>query len=279
MRNKYVFKNIMAEDKKAVVAVVSNIQGGMSNCFKSFISALRHDPGAKTCSRQIVALLDERHVYRGEPCWKLINDWRFEIFPEDVEVTGELTLLGDKSAGWSGQPGFRSIDCGYHLIPAPVLMRINRAMDEIVWSSAFKAFWASIEGSFDFSCREKAIGVHIRSWKHSLWDKAIGVDQNCASRRFSLQDYVDELGKLDLENAQTVFVASDHPDHIASLQAAFPGVAFCFVRGGEGAGGAFDALADCLLLSKCGTIIGKHDSTFTELAWYFGKQRAKMILV
>ena len=60
----------MAENKKATVAVVSNIQGGMSNCFKSFISALRHDPGAKTCSRQIIALLDERHVYRGEPCWK-----------------------------------------------------------------------------------------------------------------------------------------------------------------------------------------------------------------
>jgi hypothetical protein len=39
-----------------------------------------------------------------------------------------------------------------------------------------------------------------------------------------------------------------------------------------------DGFIDCLLLSKCSTIIGTWCSTFTECAWWFGGCKAKVII-
>ena len=42
--------------------------------------------------------------------------------------------------------------------------------------------------------------------------------------------------------------------------------------------GAQDDLAELLLLSKNKIIIGSYISTFTEMAWYFGGAKAKVII-
>lgn len=39
-----------------------------------------------------------------------------------------------------------------------------------------------------------------------------------------------------------------------------------------------DGFIDCLLLSKCNTIIGTWGSTFTEVAWWLGRCKSNVII-
>lgn len=120
------------------------------------------------------------------------------------------------------------------------------------------------------------VGVHIRSWY-------------CQKRRFHSNDIFEkEIDKLD--SNQKFFFCSDNSD----VQKYFVGkygdriITYdrqLFNNPKLAESGhhddiqiTTDAFIELLILSKCSTIIGTYDSTFDEVAWWFGGCKSKVII-
>lgn len=129
----------------------------------------------------------------------------------------------------------------------------------------------------DFTSKwSSMVGVHIRSWY-------------CQKRRFHSNDIFEkEIDKLD--SNQKFFFCSDNSD----VQKYFVGkygdriITYdrqLFNNPKLAESGhhddiqiTTDAFIELLILSKCSTIIGTYDSTFDEVAWWFGGCKSKVII-
>jgi len=123
---------------------------------------------------------------------------------------------------------------------------------------------------------DDVIGLHIRSWY-------------CDRRRYhSNKLFEDAIDALDKD--KKIFLCGDNDDVLKHFENRYgsriithPQERFNHPHKAEsGLNPSFqtnvDAFIDLLCLSKCETIVGTYASTFTEVAWWFGKCKPKVII-
>jgi hypothetical protein len=269
--------------------VVSVINGGLMNCLKGYIHALCLDRQAKTNSVCLQSILDRRHLLlptdsaqfdKNPPIF--VDNWRLPVVKDEYNIHEKLNVYGPHSVAWNDD--VVGADFGFHRIPSKYrekivdlvnTIQLNPLMTDI--SMKLKAMMAKNNG--------KMIGIHIRSWGKSYWDQMIGV--NPTDRHFDIDKYIDLLREM-LGNypssEYTYCLCSDHDEHIETIEHAFPGVRFFEVGRELGSQGLVvdfhqHAFLDMLVLSMCNILIGKKDSTFTEMAWWWGGCKAGVYLI
>lgn len=268
--------------------VVSTMDGGLCNCIKSFVSAVRMAGAkgtAKTTSRKLALCLasDVCMKWEDRPAQaEVVDHWRLVVLPEvDVEIQDQLNVGGEKSVSWDAAEGAKHVDFGYWLLPDPFVKRALKAWAAVRPSVAMAAYidtWWRLQGLG--SAYGGVVGVHVRSWGASHWDRAIGSWNG--NRSFALEDYVRQVRQMAEVYDPKVFrwfLCVDHEQHVAAMKEALPEIGFVHHAFNKGLSFHQNAFVDLCMLSRCVAIIGKTDSTFTESAWWMGGCVAHVVLV
>lgn len=184
--------------------------------------------------------------------------WRLKVLPEEEEYIEK----------------YKSIDLLYHDTPDYFIQKYLKILDKIKinpdileYVDTFLDDWADV------------IGVHIRSWWHAAPPRAYWHNN---------QLFEDEIDKFD--SNKKIFLCSDNNDVINHFvqkygdrvityeQAMHKAKCNVFGFHHDDVQLVVDGFIDCLLLSKCSTIIGTWASTFTEVAWWLGGCKSKVII-
>ncbi len=230
---------------------------GVANRIKTYVSCLgKYDRVLTTKGVDAyifdnieVASFDEIQKYDGHDFWRL-------TFREE-----EKEFL----------KGYKNIDLLYENTPKYfigkfkllfLMLKINQDIQDYV--NDFTDSWDDV------------IGLHIRSWY-------------CDRRRYhSNKLFEDAIDALDKD--KKIFLCGDNDDVLKHFEDRYgsriithPQERFNHPHKAEsGLNPSFqtnvDAFIDLLCLSKCETIVGTYASTFTEVAWWFGKCKPKVII-
>lgn len=229
---------------------------GISNRIKTYMSLLTKHEKVKTqvfADSYIFPSIEYDEEPTNEAC-----GWRLEVSPEEEDYIQK----------------YNTIDFLYNNTPEyfidkylKVLNKIQINPDILDYADNFLDDWSNI------------IGVHIRSW----WG-----DGPLRSSWHDNKLFEDEIEKFD--SNKKIFLCSDNPEVIKhfkikygeriliheqkSHQKYFHPYDFYY----EDVQLVTDGFIDCLLLSKCDTIIGTWGSTFTEVSWWLGKCKSKVII-
>jgi len=123
------------------------------------------------------------------------------------------------------------------------------------------------------------IGVHIRSWWHAGPPRLYWHDNKL---------FENEIDKFD--SSKKIFLCSDNNDVIEYFKQKYGERIIthdqvmhqtkCNIFGfhHDNIQLVTDGFIDCLLLSKCKTIIGTWGSTFTEVSWWLGRCKSTVII-
>jgi len=230
---------------------------GLANRIKTYLSCFsRFDevrtlkdadtyifPGVKLCSE------DEYNKYPH------FDNWRFYLSNEDFKYCEE----------------YKYIDLLYEKTPKYFIKKYLKVVDKLVINKDI------LEYVEDFSKDwENMIGLHIRSWycdrknwhTNELFESVID-DLDLSKRIFLCGDNKDVIDHFQKKYSDRIIIHDQekysHPHlaesgHNNSIQT------------------NVDAFIDLLLLSKCDTIVGTYASTFSEVAWWFGRCNSKVII-
>ena len=120
------------------------------------------------------------------------------------------------------------------------------------------------------------VGVHVRSWY-------------CSKKKFHsneiFEEQIDKLSKhkkfffcSDNLNVQKYFVDKYGDRVVTYKRQMFNDPRLAESGHHDDIQLTTDAFIELLILSKCDTIIGTYDSTFDEMAWWFGGCKSKVII-
>lgn len=190
-----------------------------------------------------------------------IIDWRLKVLPEEEEYIDE----------------YKSIDMMYEKTPQYFIDKYLNCVDKLTINPDILAYI----DDFISDWGDDVLGVHIRTWysdgPRSLWH--------------SNSIFEEEIEKFP--NDKKIFLCSDNPETIKYFSKKYkeriithPQKLHDSVLGQINPYDQYqndiqliaDGFIDCLLLSKCDTIIGTWFSTFTEVAWWFGRCKPKIII-
>jgi len=183
------------------------------------------------------------------------EDWRLYISPEEQKYTKT----------------YETIDLLYEQTPEyfikkylKIISNLEINPDILNYVDNFTKEWKDV------------VGVHIRSWY-------------CQKRKFhSNQIFEDQINKLNPE--QKFFFCSDNSDVQKYFMKKYGDRVLTYDRQifntphlaesghHDDIQITTDAFIELLILSKCSTIIGTYDSTFDEVAWWFGGCKSKVII-
>lgn len=232
---------------------------GLSNRIKSILSALRSYDKVNTIVEADsyifpdITLVDE-----------LINpfiDWRLYVFPEEEHYI----------------ENYKTIDFLYEKVPEYFVQEYVKIIDNLKINPDILSYVNNFIKNWD----SDMLGVHIRSW-HSDYPRSMWHSNSL---------FENEIDKFP--NDKKIFLCSDNPEVIKhfinkyderiitypqTMHERVLGSVNPFEQYHNNIQLVVDGFIDCLLLSKCSTIIGTFCSTFTEVAWWFGKCKAKVIL-
>ena len=190
-----------------------------------------------------------------------IIDWRLKVLPEEEKYIDE----------------YKTIDLLYEKTPQYFIDKYLKIIDN------FKINPDILEYVNDFikDWDDEVLGVHIRTWwsdgsrstwhSNSLFEEQIEkLPSNlkiflCSDSPDTIKYFTDKYGDRIISHPQklhdmTLWNINPYDQYHNDIQ---------FI---------VDGFIDCLLLSKCSTIIGTWCSTFTECAWWFGGCKAKVII-
>ena len=195
--------------------------------------------------------------YDANPTNKMCG-WRLEVLP------GEEHFI-DK---------YKTIDFLYGKTPKYFTEKYLKSLDKIKINPDILEYVDNFLEDWD-----DVIGVHIRSWYHTSPPRFYWHDN---------QLFENEIDKFD--SSKKIFLCSDNNDVIHYFKQKYGEriithdqmmhQAKCNVFGfhHDDIQLVTDGFIDCLLLSKCKTIIGTWASTFTEVAWWLGRCESTVII-
>lgn len=232
---------------------------GLSNRIKCILSALSLYEEVNTVVEAdsyifpSIKLVDE-----------LINpypeDWRLKVLPSEEDYI----------------ENYKTIDFLYEKTPQYFVDKYSKVIDKLKINPDILEYVDDFTKDWD-----DMVGVHIRTWyadgPRSLWHS-----------NFLFENEIDKIPinkKIFLcsDNSETIkYFQQKYGERIVThhqpLHQSFPGQFNVFDQYQNNVQLVTDGFIDCFLLSKCATIIGTWCSTFTEVAWWFGKCKAKVIL-
>lgn len=232
---------------------------GLCNRIKSILSALSIFDEVNT------AVYADSYIF---PDIKFVNDpinpypedWRLKVLPEEEQYIQD----------------FKTIDFLYDRVPQYFIDKYLNIIDNLKINLEILEYIESFIKDWD-----DVLGVHIRTWyadgPRSLWHNN--------------QLFEDEINKFS--NDKKIFLCSDNSEtinyfsekygnrvitHTQKMHDINPWKISVYDRYQNDVQLIVDAFIDCLILSKCDTIIGTWCSTFTEMAWWYSKCKSKIIL-
>ena len=247
-----------------------NHHEGFGNRIKNVVSALRKADMTRDNvfiefpHKQIFNIQQPCNSYKEEI--QYYNTWRLEIFDEDLSYP--ILNSYDKFLSVCGYGGIEylsenTIDHQYFNIHKRLINEYKKYFNLINFSDLVLQKVNSISKEFDIPNR---VGVQIRSWCDDIY------------RNQNLHDinlFIDAMNKTD----DCFFVSADSDDILVELKNIFGDRVCCngigqsknkHIKHNTSLQNYIDVAAEILLLSKCKKIIGTYQSTFCEVAWWFG---------
>lgn len=240
------------------IATVVRAQG-LCNRIKTYISALSEYDKVNT---EVYA---DSYIFPSfEFTTEVVNpicDWRLKVFPGEEQYIDE----------------YKTIDMLYEKTPQYFIDKYLKIIDNININPEILEYVNNFVKEWD----DEVLGVHIRTWWHD------------GNRRNWHDDSLFETEIDKLPKSLKIFLCSDNPNTIKYFTKKYDDRIICHpqklhdmllqninVLGFHHDDIQFivDGFIDCLILSKCTTIIGSWWSTFTETAWWFGRCKANVII-
>lgn len=247
--------------------VVAN-NAGLGNKLKNVVSALRK---GHLTNDTVHVNFDHQHLFTYVQCVdrpkqevEMMSTWRLELLDSDREkpilvAPNDMLIIHDKN---QYHIDHEMIDFQYDNI-SPVLR------DNFIQYFMLIHFNPLITEGVSRFCSEHDIadkvGVHIRTWAD-------------APDRYNLLHDIDIfIESMDQRDGSGFFVSADHESALQILKSRYgnriisaPKASIQHVALSNDPQTAVDSLVDMLILSKCKSIIGTYQSTFTECAWWLG---------
>ena len=183
------------------------------------------------------------------------DNWRLYLSDEDLKYREE----------------YKYIDLLYENTPKYFIDKYNKILDKLQINEEILQYVENFSKDW-----EKTIGLHVRSWycdrkewhSNELFENIIdNLDPNlkiflCGDNKEVIDHFLHRYGNRIIIHDQEKYSNSHLAEsgHNNSIQT------------------NVDAFIDLLLLSKCDTIVGTYASTFSEVAWWFGRCNSKVII-
>jgi hypothetical protein len=270
--------------------IVATNNSGLGNRIKCLLSCLKVDPNAGVYWAEVPGVfscpLSELftnkipHLTEAEARSKpQYSSWRFIPHPYEAIpqgfciVTAGEDRIGRKFSGTRADG--RNFDLEFERIPEQMKTEYVQMFNSLDVHPKVQAWVDEASLSFD----EKTVSVHIRSWEDQDPDEESRLRQK---HFFNLNNFITEMDKFETD--VKFFVCSDSVGIIKKLKKIYGNRILTYKRhspletsrstivGGQ------DDLTELLLLSKNDKILGSYISTFTEVAWWFGGAKAKVII-
>jgi hypothetical protein len=202
---------------------------------------------------------------------KVYLSWRLGVLASDGVPEG-FSSFGESVGGVRlifNDPLRRNIDNEFSRIPKSLIEIYVKIFEKIQPKPDLVEKINSFSSKFD----ENTVSMNIRSWND---------DPHRNKEFFSIDAYIEEMKKFPKQT--NFYVSSDSLEVKNSLFEIFPNRILCFPRKTELATsrhskeGMQEDLIELYLVSKNKVIIGSYLSTFTEVAWWLGGAKAKVIL-
>lgn len=232
---------------------------GLSNRIKTIFSSLRSYDKVYTIVEADSYIFPE--IELTEESINPVMDWRLKVFSEEQKYI----------------KNYKTIDLLYENTPqyfidvyCKIITNLKINQDILDYVNNFTKDWDS-----------DLLGVHIRSW-HSDYPRNMWHDNSLFEK---------EIDKF--ESNKKIFLCSDNSQNIQYFKDKYPNRIITYPQRLHdvplGSINVFDqyqndvqlivdGFIDCLLLSKCSTIIGTFCSTFTEVSWWLGQCKSKVII-
>lgn len=230
---------------------------GLANRIKTYVSCLSRFSEVRTVKEadtyifDNIKLADDYDIER----YPTFDNWRLDINKQELDYRKE----------------YRYIDLLYEKTPPYFIGKYRTVFSKL------KINQDILDYVYDFTQEwDNVIGLHIRSWycdrnkyhSNELFENAIdSLDTDkkiflCGDNKDVLKHFENRYGDRIITHSQDRY---NHPHlaesgHNDSIQT------------------NVDAFIDLSLLAKCDTIVGTYASTFTEVAWWFGDCKPKVII-
>jgi hypothetical protein len=250
---------------------------GIGNIMNSLISGLSVDPDTKVTCNPYYSLglydtvLDSKYIYTDGPA-TLFGTFRLHVLKEEEdEQTHIQTEFADIQV--CGRPEFSTktaIDLNYD--PSIICNRVRTRLLTLFRSIKFQP---QIHEWVDKHTRTidmaSTLGISVRTWKAS--------HERDIYRPYSADVYKDAIRKEITNGISHVVLSVDTPDvanEYVSFISQFPVSVILLKRSPEQNETQF-AFVKMLVLSKCAVFIGNRISTFSELVFWFGDCKPKVV--
>ncbi len=239
------------------MSVTMSINGGLSNRIKNLLSAMSQHDKINTISHIDSYIFPFLNKVTSE-----INqyppNWRLEVLEEEEKYTREyktIDFLYEKTPQYFIDKYLKQIE----------KLKINPEITNIV--DEFSLDW------------DNMIGVHVRTWP--------GVDRSNWHSNHLFEEEIEKLPK-DMK----IFLCSDNSEVISYFKTKYQSRIITYdqklhkVHPSSWSDSVnfndfqlvVDGFIDNLLLSKCDIIIGTWVSSFSEVAWWFGRCKSKVVI-
>ena len=251
------------------IVVVNN--SGLGNRIKNIVSAVRKghligDVVDIRCSHLDLFSVAQCITVPREDHFEVMSTWGLHLLPEESErklLRNRRHLVEYHDRNQYGRLGDQ-IDFQYFNIEEDIICDFLRYFKLIVFNKSLIDRVQALSLEFQL---DKKIGVHIRTW------------YDAPDRYSTLYDVEDYFKILDqLTDTDEFFLSVDHDvareamleryGRTRVLEPIGRTIAHVSVDGRDKVG--FDSMVDMLLLSRCKSIVGTYQSTFSECAWWFG---------
>ena len=191
--------------------------------------------------------------------------WRFLLTPKELEKNSFLKEKRNFEE--------KSINFNFLNIPEEIKKEILNYLKKL---RILKSLQKEIDNFQEKYNLKEMIGVHIRRGDFS--DRPTSPGKVSSDKKF-----IEKMKELIKKNPKTkFFLCTDSKEIEKIIEKEFPNRIFkypktSFVRTDVRA--TQEGLIDLLLLSKTKHILGTYRSTFTEMAWWFGKCKPKMEII
>lgn len=172
-----------------------------------------------------------------------------------------------------GNPDGRNIDLEYNRIPQGLRDTYVALFNRLSFDQAI----VNQANQFAQRFSQNTASLHIRSWR----------DEGTRNRYlFQLERYESEIDRLIANNPYTdIYLTADNQQIIEHFCRKYPNRMHIFQRttsldrSRESPEGLREDMVELFLLSKNSLIIGSYLSTFTEVAWWLGGAKARVVIL
>jgi hypothetical protein len=235
-----------------------------SELFSLKISMTEKDPLKELDSNNAVVCDSFKDCQKNSDENWIITGWRFFLFPNEIKKGFSKFPFADNG---------ESIDLEYNRVPLELRKEFLKYTRKL---TPHKKITESVENFIKLHNWKNVVGLHVRrtDFQYTLDGRG----------KVSTDDkFFAEMEKILAKNpSKKFFLATDSKETEKKFIARFGDKILIYPKKGwDKSSSEFtkEALIELLLLSKTSQILGTYLSTFTEMAWWFGGAKVKVVII